>query len=66
MTHIGTEKAVTVANKQGKIMFMSTENFKFLDVMNYLGPGTSYEKWVKTYGSTQTKSWLLLPNQVYF
>ena len=26
--------------------------------MNYLGPGTSYEKWVKTYGSTQTKSWL--------
>ena len=39
-------------------MFMSTPNFKFLDILNYLGPGTSYEKWVKTYGSSQTKSWL--------
>ena len=58
VTHIGTEKAVTAAKKQGKIMFMSTENFKILDIMNYSGPGTSYEKWVKTCGSTQTKSWL--------
>ena len=37
---------------------MSTPNFKFLDILNYLGLGTSYEKWVKTYGSSQTKSWL--------
>ena len=58
MTHIGTEKSVAVAKKQGKIMFMSTKNLKFLDITNYLAPGTTYEKWVKTYGTTQTKSWL--------
>ena len=46
---IGTEKSVTVAKNQGKIMFMSTENFKFLDILNYLDPRTKYEKWVKTY-----------------
>ena len=57
-THIRTEKSVAVAKKQGKIMFMSTENFKFLDISNYSSPGTSYEKWVKTYGTTQPKSWL--------
>ena len=50
VTHIGAEKQVTVAKKQGRIMFLSPSNFKFL--------GTSYEKWVKTYGSSQTKSWL--------
>ena len=49
---------MTVAKKQEKIMFLTTPNFKFFDIINYLGPGTSYEKWVKTYGSSQTKSWL--------
>ena len=39
-----------MAKKQGRIMFLSPSNFKFL--------GTSYEKWVKTNGSSQTKSWL--------
>ena len=33
-------------------------NFKFSDICNYLGPSTSYERWVKMYGSSQTKSWL--------
>ena len=32
--------------------------FKFLDVLNYLAPGITYDKWVKTYGATLTKSWL--------
>jgi len=60
VTHVGIggEKTVTVAKKQEKIMFLTTQNFKFFDIINYLGPGTSYEKWVKTYGSGQTKSWL--------
>lgn len=58
ITHIGAEKQVTVAKKQGRVMFLSTSNFKFLDICNYLGPGTSYERWVKIYGSSQTKSWL--------
>ena len=26
--------------------------------MNYLAPGITYEKWVKTYGATLSKSWL--------
>ena len=50
VTDIGAEKQVTVAKKQGRIMFLSPSNFKFL--------GKRYEKWVKTYGSSQTKSWL--------
>ena len=37
---------------------MSTPNFKFLDIMNYVAPGTTYDKWVKTYGAELTKSWL--------
>jgi len=30
---------------------MVTPEFKFLDIMNYLAPGTSYDKWIKAYGS---------------
>ena len=26
--------------------------------MNYMSPGITYDKWVKTYGAKQTKSWL--------
>ena len=44
--------------KNGRIMFINTPKFKFLDVLNYLGPGITYEKWVKTYGATLAKSWL--------
>ena len=39
-------------------MYMKTPQFVFLDVINYLAPGISYDKWVKTYGAKQTKSWL--------
>ena len=46
------------AEKNGRIMFINTPTFKFLDVLNYLGPGITYEKWVKTYGATLAKSWL--------
>ena len=46
------------AEKNGRIMFIKTPKFKFLDVLNYLGPGITYEKWVKTYGATLAKSWL--------
>ena len=38
-------------------MFMNTPQFKFLDVINYLSQMTN-DKWVKTYGAKQTKSWL--------
>ena len=50
---------VKVASKGSQTMFVITTEFKFLDVMNYryLGPGTSYDKWIKAYGCKQTKSW---------
>jgi len=38
-------------------MFVITPEFKFLDVMNYLAPGISYDKWIKAYGCQQTKLW---------
>ena len=52
------DSGVYAAEKNGRIMFINTPKFKFLDVMNYLAPGITYDKWVKTYGATLTKSWL--------
>ena len=48
---------IKVAKNANKIMFLSTPHFRFLDIINYLAPGTSYEKWMKAYGCEQTKSW---------
>ena len=45
VTHVGGEKTVLLQKKQEKIMFLTTPNFKFFDIINYLGPGT----YVKTY-----------------
>ena len=39
-------------------MFMKTNGFRFVDIINYLDSGTSYEKWVKAYGCWVQKSWL--------
>ena len=52
------DKGIFAAEKNGRIMFINTPNFKFLDIMNYLAPGITYEKWVKTYGATLSKSCL--------
>ena len=41
------EKKTRVAKKGNKVMFLLTWGFRFLNIINYLGPGTSYEKWVK-------------------
>ena len=57
ITHL-KEEEVDSGEKQGRIMFMNTPQFQFLDVTNYLSPGIIYDKWVKTYGAKQTKSWL--------
>ena len=57
ISHLGQEK-VDSGEKQGQIMYMKTPQFVFLDVINYLAPGITYDKWVKTYGAKQTKSWL--------
>jgi len=46
-----------VAIQGSKTMFIITPEFMFLDVINHLGQGTSYDKCVKAYGCKQTKSW---------
>ncbi|KAL9952822.1 hypothetical protein ACROYT_G040133 [Oculina patagonica] len=52
-----TTGKVRVAKNCNKIMFLLTQGFRFLDIINYLGPGTSYEKWVKAYECEAKKSW---------
>ena len=54
----GTTKKVRVAKNGSKIMFLLTDRLRFLDIINYLGPGTSYERWIKAYDCKGTKSWL--------
>ena len=54
----GTTNKVRVAKNGSKIMFLLTDRLRFLDIINYLGPGTSYERWVKAYDCKATKSWL--------
>ena len=52
-----TTNKVRVAKNGNKTMFLLTWGFRFLDIINYLGPGTSYEKWVKAYECKWVKSW---------
>ena len=54
----GATNKVRVAKNGSKIMFILTDRLRFLDIINYLGPGTSYERWVKAYDCKTTKSWL--------
>ena len=58
VSQLAQENGVFAAEKDGRIMFIKTPSYIFLDIMNYLAPGITYDKWVKTYGATQTKSWL--------
>ena len=53
-----TTARVQIAKKANTTMFMKTDHFLFLDIINYLGPGTSYDAWVKAYGCSVQKSWL--------
>ena len=41
---------VNVAKKENSYMFLSTPNFKFLDIKNYLAPSLSYDAWCRAYG----------------
>ena len=58
MKHCANERGLKKASKNGKIMFLKSCNYTFLDIMNYLAPGTTYESWVKAYEAELTKSWL--------
>ena len=46
-----------VGAKGNKKIFILTPEFRFLDIINYVGPGTSYDKWIKAYGCKTEKSW---------
>ena len=37
-------------NHQNSFMCLSTDKLKFLDLVNYLAPGVSYDKYLKAYG----------------
>lgn len=52
-----TVKSIKVDKKGNTIMFLNTPGFKILDIINYLGPGTSYDSWAKAYDCQYTKSW---------
>ena len=52
-----TTGKVRVAKNGNKITFLLTQGFRFLDIINYLAPGVSYEKWTKAYECTAAKSW---------
>jgi len=53
-----TTGKVQVAKRANTTMFIKTDHFIFLDIINYLGPVTSYDAWVKAYGCSAQKSWL--------
>ena len=40
--------SVNVAKKENSYMFLTTPQFKFLDVKNYLAPGLSLDAWCKS------------------
>ena len=46
MTEEGA-KNIGVAKKENKFMFLTTPELKFLDVLNYLGPGFNFDGWCK-------------------
>ena len=49
---------VHVGKKANTTMFIKTPASIFLDIINYLGPGTSYDSWIKAYGASAQKAWL--------
>ena len=49
---------VNVGKKASATMFIKTPRFLFLDIINYLGPGTSYDSWIKACGASAQKAWL--------
>lgn len=54
VTHFANVK---VANKQNKVMSISMPSVKFLDIISYISPWTSYDKWVKMYNAQLSKAW---------
>ena len=49
-------KEIFIAKKQNRYMFLSTPHFKFLDIMSYLAPGISFDKWCKANNCVKPKT----------
>ena len=54
------EGTLNVAKKENKYMYLKNPRFKFLDMINYLAPGLSFDKWCKANNCEQTKTFLSL------
>ena len=46
---------VFAVKKENDYMLLTTSNFKFLDVKNYIGPGLNYDACCKSMGCRQQK-----------
>ena len=46
-----------IVKKNNSYMCIGTDTFKFLDITQYLAPGSSYSKFLKAYEVTETKSY---------
>ena len=55
------EGTLNVAKKENKYMYLKTPRFKFLDMINYLAPGLSFDAWCKANNCEQQK--LFFPYQ---
>jgi hypothetical protein len=51
--HVKNDMFVVMRNTN--FMCLKTKTLKFLDIINYLAPGFSYDKFLKAYGCTLTK-----------
>ena len=48
---------IKIGRKTNRTIFLITASYRFLDITNYLGSGTDYDKWLKAYTCARTKSW---------
>ena len=55
------EDTLNVAKKENKYMYLKTPRFNFLDMINYLAPGVSFDNWCKANNCEQQK--LFFPYQ---
>eukprot|EP00662_Eupelagonemidae_sp_cell21_P036402 gene36402-15539_t len=53
---VGHFQDATIANADGRFMFITTDEFKFIDAYNFLAPNYSLEKWLTAYKCTLRKS----------
>ncbi len=52
------EQMTFVVKKNNNFMTIKTKKWKFLDILNYLAPGFSYQKFLTAFGCTVTKGFL--------